>query len=942
MPPIRSRDVVVLGAAEHNLKRVDATIPRNALTVVTGVSGSGKSSLAFDTIYAEGQRRYVESLSSYARQFLDNMPRPKVDHISGLSPAISIEQKTTGRNPRSTVGTTTEIYDYLRLLFAHLGSAACPVCGEPLAQQTLDDIVAQAEALPTGTRFMVAAPVVRGRKGEFRELFERAIKEGFERAVVDGEAVLLEPEMKLARHHNHDIALVVDRMVAGRTERSRLRESIARALAKAEGFATIETLPGADGSFPKGIPWKGARVFSESYGCPKHGPQIVELTPRMFSFNSRHGACPACEGIGSRLVPAEERIVGDPSKTIRQGAIAPWAMLFSLKRPKREGGGLVAQAERVAESLEHLGASIDTPWEKLKPKVRAQVLEGDGRDWEGLIPKLKRQLEESADAEETPFIAQFLREAPCPACAGARLRPEALAVTIDGQSIADVCGIQLGNLHKFLDALAPTPRQEQIARQPLKEIRDRLSFLLGVGLHYLSLDRTMGTLSGGEAQRIRLATQIGSRLTGVMYILDEPSIGLHQRDNERLIRSLEELRDLGNTVIVVEHDEQTIRSADHVLDLGPGAGTLGGHLVASGTAADIAKAPGSLTGQYLSGARAIRPDRPRRKPGKPRLRLEGCSHNNLKAIDAEFPLGLLIGVCGVSGSGKSSLVVDTLLPLLQAHSHGGGDRPGAHRRITGLEHIDKVVHVDQAPIGRTPRSNPCTYTKVFDTIRELFASTEEARIRGYTAGRFSFNVDGGRCPDCAGEGSIKVAMNFLPDARVECERCHGSRYNPETLEVHYRGGSIADVLAMTIEQALLHFDGAPQVVRTIRTLHDVGLGYLTLGQAATTLSGGEAQRIKLSRELSKRNTGRTVYILDEPTTGLHFEDVRLLVEVLQRLVDAGGTVIVIEHNLDLLRCCDWLLDLGPEGGAGGGELLAAGTPEAIAKEPRSETGRFLR
>jgi excinuclease ABC subunit A len=922
---------------------VDVTIPRNSLTVITGVSGSGKSSLAFDTIYAEGQRRYVESLSAFARQFLDQMSRPHVEHIEGLSPAISIEQKTGHGNPRSTVGTVTEIYDFLRLLFAYVGDAHCPLCNARMTRQSAEDILRQVEALGKGTRIHVLAPVVRGRKGDYGALLDAALREGYDRARINGDLRAIEPGMKLARTYKHDIALLVDRIIVGETDTARLDAAIRKALSKADGFVEIETVPDREGRFPKDIAWKGVRQFTEAVGCPEHGPQIVELSPRVFSFNSRYGACPACEGLGVKMEIALERLVPDESIAIEEGAVVPWAPYF--KAAKRQGENPVTR--RVRKVLKQLGISGTMPWGRIPEAKRHALLYGAparaGEDaWPGLVARLQASIEWAEDEDEAPWSAQFLRERVCESCNGTRLQKASLAVSLGGKNIAEVSAEPLGALPEWLDGIRLNERQQQIARAPLKEVRDRVAFLNGVGLHYLSLGRAFSSLSGGEAQRVRLATQIGSQLTGVLYIMDEPSIGLHQRDNDRLIDSLKRLRDAGNTVIVVEHDEQTMRAADWVLDLGPGAGRLGGELVAAGTPDDIAATPRSLTGAYLRGEAQIRREGTRRKPTDRILRIEGCRHHNLRRIDAEFPLGLMIGVSGVSGAGKSSLVIETLLPALKNHCHSTRHDVGAHDRITGLEHVDKVVHVDQSPIGRTPRSNPATYTKLFDLIRDLYAATEESKLRGYTKGRFSFNVKGGRCEECEGAGARKIEMQFLPNSYVECEACKGTRYSAETLEVRYRGRSIAETLAMTIDEALAHFDGVATLTRPLATLRDVGLGYITLGQAATTLSGGEAQRMKLARELSRRNTGRTVYILDEPTTGLHFEDIRKLVEVLNRLVDTGSTVVVIEHNLDVLKCCDWVIDLGPEAGADGGTIIAQGPPETIAKAKGSWTGRYLK
>ncbi|MCB2155033.1 excinuclease ABC subunit UvrA [bacterium] len=957
MSPI---DLQVFGACEHNLKNIDVRVPRNTLTVVTGLSGSGKSSLAFDTIYAEGQRRYVESLSAYARQFLDQMPKPHVEHIEGLSPAISIEQKTVSRNPRSTVGTVTEIYDYLRLLFANAGTPHCTLCGRKLQKQTVQDIVDRTMSLPEGSRLLVLAPIVRGRKGEYQALFQQALKEGFVRAKVDGETIELDPQMRLKRQFKHDISLVIDRFIVRKDQRQRLTDSVELALRKADGLVIVETVPDSGGKFPKGIEWEGERTFSEALACPEHGPQIIELAPRMFSFNSPYGACPNCNGLGTTPEIDEDAIVPDPSRSIEEGAVVPWRGYFPVRRgvvePRTSAWGY-----RVLLALSKaLKFKFDTPWEKLPAKVRNALLHGTGSkkytvhmsaedkghvhkvDWEGLVPRIKRLMNETQSEAMRDGYIRYLRDAACPECKGARLRPESLAVTIGDRNIGEACALTIGEAHDFFANLKLDEREAMIANQPLKEIRDRLSFLLNVGLHYITLDRQAGTLSGGEAQRIRLATQIGSQLVGVLYILDEPSIGLHQRDNERLIEALCRLRDLGNTVIVVEHDEQTIRTADHVVDLGPGAGTLGGHVVASCTAKQLVKVKDSLTGDFLAGRRSI--DVPgERRPIDPKnqLVLRGARHHNLKDIEFALPLGAMIGVTGVSGSGKSSLVIETLVPALMNHLHNGNHTVGPHRTIENMEALDKVINVDQSPIGRTPRSNPATYTKIFDLIRDLFAQTPEARMRGYKKGRFSFNVKGGRCEECNGDGMKRVEMHFLPDVFVECEACRGRRFNRETLEVTYRGKNIADVLEMTVAEALEFFQPVHFIASKLQTLHDVGLSYITLGQSATTFSGGEAQRIKLSRELSKRNTGRTLYVLDEPTTGLHFEDVRKLIEVLNRLVDAGSTVLIIEHNLDVIKSCDWLIDLGPEGGEAGGEIIATGTPEEIAAVKTSHTGQFL-
>ncbi|MEQ8821583.1 MAG: excinuclease ABC subunit UvrA [Sumerlaeia bacterium] len=962
MPPSHLR---IYGAAEHNLKGFDVSIPRNSLTVVTGLSGSGKSSLAFDTIYAEGQRRYIESLSSYARQFLDQMPKPHVEHIEGLSPAISIEQKTVARNPRSTVGTVTEIYDYLRLCYATIGQPHCPVCDRPLDKQSAEDMTDTILALPEKTRLHILAPIVRGRKGEYQALFQQALKEGFVRAKVDGEVVELDPTMRLKRSMKHDISIMVDRVIVRRGDDAlpaRILEGIEKALDKADGLVILETVPDGEGAYPKGVAWEGERMFSQALACLEHGPQIVELAPRMFSFNSPYGWCEQCHGLGVVPEVDMDALVPRPELSIPEGAVEPWRKLFfdERDRPKDPMYNWTYQMLRALEKK--LKFSLETPWQDLPNKVRDTLLSGLGEEkvtvkmptrrsgtlnhsvpYRGLITRIRDQILKEDDEENREDLEEYLRNVTCPQCHGHRLKPESLAVRINGRHIGDCCNLPVSDAAVLFRDLKLTERQEYIAQQPLKEVRDRLGFLLNVGLSYLTLNRHAGTLSGGEAQRIRLATQIGSRLKGVLYILDEPSIGLHQRDNERLIATLEGLREMGNTVVVVEHDEATIRAADFVVDLGPGAGAHGGELVAVGTPADLEKAAGSLTGDYLSGKRSI-PVPEERRPIDPKrsLTIRGAKLHNLKGVDADFPLGVLVGVSGVSGSGKSSLVIETLFPALMNHVYRSRRGIGDHAAIEGLEHLDKVINVDQAPIGRTPRSNPATYTKVFDAVRDLFAQTPEARMRGYAKGRFSFNAKGGRCEECGGAGLKRIEMGFLPDVYVECEVCGGKRYNRETLDILYRGKTIADVLEMTIDEGVEFFAPVPSIATKLRTIQDVGLGYITLGQQATTLSGGEAQRIKLSRELAKRNTGKTLYILDEPTTGLHFEDVRKLVEVMNKLVDAGSTVVVIEHNLDVLKCCDWLLDLGPEGGEGGGEIVAEGPPEAVAACKRSETGRFLK
>ncbi len=938
--------LVVKGAREHNLRNVDLDLPRDAMIVFTGLSGSGKSSLAFDTIFAEGQRRYVESLSAYARQFLGQVDKPDVDFIEGLSPAVSIDQKSTSKNPRSTVGTITEIYDYMRLLWARVGRPHCPVCGEPIARQTPQQIVDQLLELDPGTRFQVLAPVVRGRKGEFVDLFKELTAKGYSRARVDGELVQLSDPPKLGKQFKHTIEVVVDRLVVKEEISQRLTDSVETALGLAEGRVLVEFVD-LDAEDPARI-----RAFSENLACPNEHPLAIdEIEPRSFSFNNPFGACSACSGIGTRLEVDEELIVPNPELSLGEGAIAPWAL----------GTATTEYWNRLLEGLAHeLGFSMKTSWEKLPKDVRNTVLHGKdhkvvvqyknrfGRErkystgFEGAIQYVHRKHGETDSDWARDRYEEYMRQIPCPECNGARLNPASLSVLINGKSIAEVAALPMRECAEFLGSLTLTNREAQIANQVLKEIQARLTFLLDVGLEYLNLERPSGTLSGGEAQRIRLATQIGSGLVGVLYVLDEPSIGLHQRDNRRLIETLTRLRDLGNTLIVVEHDEDTIHEADWVVDIGPGAGEHGGQVVHSGTYKDLLENTNSLTGDYLSGRRKIDVPTKRRKYDKKReLKVVGARENNLNNVDATFPLGLFTAVTGVSGSGKSTLVNEILYKVLANKLNGAKQVAGRHRTVAGLEHLDKVVHVDQSPIGRTPRSNPATYTGVFDNIRKLFAETTEAKVRGYQPGRFSFNVKGGRCEACSGDGTLKIEMNFLPDVYVPCEVCHGARYNRETLEVHYKGKTIADVLNMPIEEGAEFFAAFTPIARHLNTLVDVGLGYVRLGQPATTLSGGEAQRVKLAAELQKRSNGRSIYVLDEPTTGLHFEDIRKLLMVLQGLVDKGNTVITIEHNLDVIKSADWIVDLGPNGGSGGGKIVATGTPEQVAKSTDSHTATFL-
>ncbi len=941
--------LVIRGAREHNLKDVSLELPRDALIVFTGLSGSGKSSLAFDTIFAEGQRRYVESLSAYARQFLGQMDKPDVDFIEGLSPAVSIDQKSTSKNPRSTVGTITEVYDYLRLLYARAGRPHCPTCGAPISRQTPQQIVDRILTLDEGARFQVLAPVVRGRKGEYVDLFRQLQTQGYSRARVDGETYTLDTVLtdgpKLDKQKKHTIEVVVDRLAVKQSAKRRLTDSVETALGLAGGLVVFDfvDLESVD-------PSRELR-FSEKMACPNDHPiDTDDLEPRSFSFNSPFGACPVCHGLGTRMEVDPELVIGDPGATLGEGAIGPWS-----------GAHVADFFIRLLGALgDELGFDLNTPWEDLPARARTAILNGHGTkvhvqhtnrygrkrsyytNFEGVRPYIERRHREAESDTSRERFEGFMREVPCPECEGSRLKPVSMAVTMGGRSIADVCRLPINEAADFLRTLELSPRERQIAERVLKEIQERLNFLLDVGLDYLSLDRPSGSLSGGEAQRIRLATQIGAGLVGVLYVLDEPSIGLHQRDNHRLIETLVRLKDLGNTLIVVEHDEDTIRVADWVVDIGPGAGEHGGQVVVSGPVQDLLDHPDSATGMYLSGRKKIPVPEVRRPrtPGR-ELTIRGAKEHNLHDIDVTFPLGLLVAVTGVSGSGKSTLVNDILYTSLAKQIYNSRTVPGRHRRIEGLDHVDKVIHVDQSPIGRTPRSNPATYTGVFDHVRKLFASTAEAKVRGYQQGRFSFNVKGGRCEACSGDGTIKIEMNFLPDVYVPCEVCHGARYNRETLEVHYKGKTIAEVLDMPIEEAVDFFAAIPSISRHMRTLVDVGLGYVRLGQPAPTLSGGEAQRVKLSSELQKRSTGRTVYVLDEPTTGLHFEDIRKLLIVLGRLVDQGNSVLIIEHNLDVIKTADWLVDMGPEGGNRGGLVVAEGTPEEVATHPDSYTGQFL-
>jgi len=948
--------IVVRGAREHNLKNIDVEMPRDRLIVITGLSGSGKSSLAFDTIYAEGQRRYVESLSAYARQFLGQMEKPDVDQIDGLSPAISIDQKGASRNPRSTVGTVTEIYDYLRLLFARVGRMHCPICGREIARQTVEQIVDQLYDLPEGTRLMLLAPLVRDRKGEHEKLLAGAKQAGFVRVRVDGELRDLDEEIVLDKKFKHSIDVVVDRLSVRRTDddgsprpdASRMADSIQTALRLADGTLLVH-LPDS-GKGRKGED----RLFSERYACPEHGGSFEEPAPRNFSFNSPHGACPSCTGLGSRLEIDPELVMPNRSVSLDDGAVVPWRRMVATA----SWFGTILDA--VAERYEF---ATDVPVGDLSDDARQILLYGNKGErvevryrskhgtqhtfrttFEGIVPNLERRYRETGSEMIKTEIERYMTTRPCPTCGGMRLKPESLSVTVGGRNVIETTRLSVTDALAWYGQLSTrlTDRENQIARQVLKEIRARLGFLVDVGLDYLTLDRASGTLSGGEAQRIRLATQIGSSLMGVLYILDEPSIGLHQRDNARLIATLERLRDLGNTLIVVEHDEETIRSADWVVDIGPGAGEHGGRLIHSGPLADLLLSEESITAAYLRGDRSVAIPRRRREGSGRWLTVRGARENNLRGIDVAIPLGRFVAVTGVSGSGKSSLITQILYPALASVLWGARDRPGAHTGIDGIEQIDKVIQIDQSPIGRTPRSNPATYTGLWAPLRELLAAVPEARLRGYNPGRFSFNVKGGRCEACEGAGIVQIEMHFLPDVYVQCEVCKGKRYNRETLEIHYKGHNVAEILEMTVDEALAFFSAVPSIRNKLQTLHDVGMGYIHLGQPATTLSGGEAQRVKLATELSKRATGRTLYILDEPTTGLHFDDVARLLQVLGRLADTGNTVVVIEHNLDVIKSADWVIDLGPEGGTAGGDLVVAGTPEEVARTRASHTGRYLR
>jgi len=928
--------IVIKGACEHNLKNIDVEIPREQLVVITGVSGSGKSTLAFDTIYAEGQRRYVESLSAYARQFLEQMEKPDVESIEGLSPAISIEQKTTSKNPRSTVGTVTEIYDYLRLLFARVGTVHCHGCGKEIASQTVEQMVDRIMAFPEKTRLLLLAPIIRGRKGEYRKELKQLQADGFVRVRIDGLMHELSEPLELDKKKKHTIEVVVDRLVIKEGLQGRLADSLETALRLADGIVRVEVQGGE------------SQLYSQQHACVDCGISYPEITPRMFSFNNPYGACPACTGLGTRMYFDPEQVVPNPALSLREGAIAPWE--------SRSG----VYYQQLLEALcDHYGFDINTPFEKLPETLRRILLTGSGKEevrfffdqggrrhfynkvFEGVVTNLERRYHETDSEAVRENLERFMNVMPCPTCNGARLRPETLFVRVAGKNICEVTALAISEAERFFADLHFSPKKAEIARRILKEIRERLSFLAHVGLDYLSLDRNSGTLSGGEGQRIRLATQVGSSLVGVLYILDEPSIGLHQRDNRRLLETLKRLRDLGNTVLVVEHDEETILEADYVLDMGPGAGVHGGEVVAQGTPQEILANPASLTGRYLSGELSI-PLPAQRRTTDRFLQIRGARENNLKGVDVAIPLGVMTCVTGVSGSGKSTLIIDTLFKTLSQRLYRSRDKAGKVDELLGLELLDKVIDIDQSPIGRTPRSNPATYTGVFTDIRDLFARLPEAKVRGYKPGRFSFNVKGGRCEACQGDGIIKIEMHFLPDIYVQCEICKGARYNRETLEVKYKGKSIAEVLDLTVNQAAVFLENIPKIKNKLETIRDVGLGYIKLGQSATTLSGGEAQRVKLAKELGKRATGRTIYILDEPTTGLHFADIQKLLDVLQRLVDTGNTVLIIEHNLDVIKTADHVIDLGPEGGAGGGEVLVCGTPEEVALSSRSHTGRYLR
>lgn len=933
--------IIIKGAKEHNLKNINLEIPRDKLVVVTGLSGSGKSSLAFDTLYAEGQRRYVESLSSYARQFLGLMEKPDVESIEGLSPAISIDQKTTSKNPRSTVGTVTEIYDYIRLLYARIGVPYCPICGKKIEKQTIDQIIDNIMKLEEGTKIQVIAPIIRGRKGEYTKLIQDLLKEGFIRARIDGENVELSDDIQIDRKKKHNIDLIVDRLVIKPDIRSRLTESVEIALKHADNIVTID------------VPGKGETLYSQNYACPDCGFSFPELTPRMFSFNNPQGACPECTGIGYLMKMDEDLIIPDKNKTLYDGV-------------KAFGSSTMKKGETMAKMYfeaigKHYGVDIKVPIKKLPRDFLDKILYGTGDEcidfehespfgirkfsapFEGVIPTLERRHNETKSQGMREFYEMYMSESPCHACYGARLRKEILSIKVGDKNINELTDMPINKIRDYLKNLELTNQEKLIGEQIFKEIDKRLNFLIDVGLEYLTLSRSAGTLSGGESQRIRLATQIGSGLTGVLYILDEPSIGLHQRDNDKLLATLKKLRDLGNTLLVVEHDEDTMYAADQIIDIGPGAGVHGGNVMAQGTAEEIKKVENSITAQYLSGRKKIPVPKKRRKTVKGKaIEVKGATEHNLKNISVKFPLGVFNCVTGVSGSGKSTLVNEILYKTITKQLNGSNEKPGKCKEVVGIDKIDKIINIDQSPIGRTPRSNPATYTGVFDTIREIFANTNEAKLRGYQKGRFSFNVQGGRCEACNGDGLIKIEMHFLPDIYVPCEVCKGKRYNHETLEVKYKGKTIADVLDMTVEEALDFFSNIPKIKQKIQTLYDVGLGYIKLGQPSTTLSGGEAQRVKLATELSKRATGKTLYILDEPTTGLHIADVHRLVNILQRLVDTGNTIIVIEHNLDLIKTCDYIIDLGPEGGDGGGEIVAVGTPEQICKNDRSYTGKFLK